>query len=120
MLAGDWIEHRRAEDRELVGWIVPEGEGFRPVDVLGRRVTAAPVEWLEAEEILDALGIGFLADRYLLSLPDGSKRPVRIAEASPDGITVVSDEFGSASAVGADSDRFRLPFPVPEELRPAR
>lgn len=120
VLPEGWIEHRRGEDREPVGWIVPDGEGFRPIDVLGRRVTAGPVEWLEAEEILDALGIGFLANRYLLSLPDGTERPVRIAEVSPEGVTVVADEFGSASAVGAGSDRFRLPFPAPEELRPTR
>jgi hypothetical protein len=117
VLPEEWIEHRRGEDREPVGWIVPEGEGFRPVDVLGRRVTPAPVEWLEAEEILDALGIGFLADRYFLRLPDGTERPVRITEASSAGITVVADEWGSASVVGADSDRFRLPFPMPAELR---
>ena len=116
MLPADWIEHRR-DDRELVGWIVPEGEGFRPVDRLGRWVTAAPVDWLEAEEILEALGIGFLADRYLLRLPDGTERPVRISEASPDGVIVVADEYGAASAVGANSDRFRLPFPAPADLR---
>lgn len=119
MLPNDWIEHRRG-DRETVGWIVPEGEGFRPIDLLGRRLTAEPVEWLQAEEMLDALGIGFLADRYVLRLADGTERPVRIAEASSDGITVVADECGSASAAGARSDTFRLPFPAPEELRPAR
>ena len=116
MLPADWIEHRR-DDREPLGWIVPEGEGFRPVDRLGRWVTAAPVDWLEAEEILEALGIGFLADRYLLRLPDGTERPVRISEASPDGVIVVADEYGAASAVGANSDRFRLPFPAPADLR---
>lgn len=120
MLPEDWIEHRRSEDREPVGWIVPDGDSFRAVDILGRPVTPEPVDWLEAEETLDALGIGFLADRYVLLLPDGTERPVRIAEASPEGITVVADEFGSASAVGARSDQFRLPFPAPEDLRPAR
>ena len=118
MLPEDWIEHRR-EDRELVGWIVPTGEGFRPVDRLGRWVTAEPVDWLEAEETLEALGIGFLAERYLLRLPDGTERPVRISEASADGVTVVADEYGSASAVGGQSDRYRLPFPAPDELTKA-
>ncbi len=118
VLPENWIEHRRSYDREPVGWIVPEGEGFSPVDILGRRLTDAPVEWLQAEEKLDAIGIGFLADRFTLTLPDGSERPVRITEASAEGITVVADEFGSASVVGTDSDRFRLPFPVPDELRP--
>ena len=118
MLADHWIEHRRSGDREPIGWIVPDGDAFIAVDVLGRRVTDTPVDWLHAEEALDALGIGFLADRYLLTLPDGSERPVRITEAGADGITVVADEFGSASAVGAGSDRFRLPFPAPDALRP--
>lgn len=118
MLPEDWIEHRR-EDGETVGWIVPDGDGFRAVDVLGRPATAEAVDWLDAEEVLETLGIGFLAHRYLLRLPDGTERPVRISEAGPRGVTVVSDEFGAASAVGAGSESFRLPFPVPEELRPA-
>ncbi|QYF73149.1 hypothetical protein [Cryobacterium sp. PAMC25264] len=79
-------------------------------------MTAGPVDWLEAEEILEDLGIGFLADRYP-SLPDGTERPVRIREASGDGIAVVADEYGAASAVGADSDRYRRPSPAPDTLR---
>jgi len=118
MLPATWIEHRR-DDREPVGWIVPDGEGFRPVDRLGRWVTDEPVDWLSAEEALEALGIGFLADRFVLRLPDGTERPVRISEAGPDGVTVVADEYGSASAVGAGSDVYRLPFPAPDTLRPA-
>lgn len=118
MLPADWIEHRRA-DGETVGWIVPDGDGFRARDLLGREATHGIVDWLEAEETLDALGIGYLADRYLLQLDDGSERPVRIAEASIRGVTVVADEFGAASAVGAVLDRFRLTFPVPPELRTA-
>ena len=94
-----------------------DGEGFRVFDLLGRERTAHPVEWLEAEELLETLGIGYLAARWVLRLPDGSERPVRISEASVRGITVVGDEFGAASAVGADLDRFRLPFPAPAALR---
>jgi hypothetical protein len=115
-LPADWIEHRR-EDGEPVGWIVPDGGGFRPVDVLGRPVAPGPVDWLEAEEALDARGLAFLAERHRLRLPDGTERPVRISQASPDGIVVVADEFGSASAVGANSQVYRLPFPAPAELR---
>lgn len=117
MLPTDWIEHRRP-DGEVLGWMAAEGEGFRVFDLLGRERTAAPVEWLEAEELLDALGIGYLADRWTLRLHDGTERPVRISEASARGITVVGDEFGAASAVGADLDRFRLPFPAPDALQP--
>jgi hypothetical protein len=124
VLPADWIEHRRA-DGEVVGWIVPDGEGFRVHDLLGRERTPAgedggvePIDWLAAEELLEGLGIGYLADRWTLRLPDGSERPVRIAEASPRGVTVVADEFGAASAVGGALERFRLPFPIAGELTP--
>jgi hypothetical protein len=112
----DWIEHRRP-DGERVGWMVPEGDAFHVVDLLGRRRTAVPVDWLEAEESLDALGIGYLADIYLLTLPDGVERRVRISEVSAARIVVVADDFGSASAVGAKPERFELPFPAPAVLR---
>lgn len=115
----DWSAHRRA-DGEHVGWIIPDGEGFRAVDLLGRMIGAPALEWVDVEDLLDALGIGYLADPYSLRLPDGSERPVRIAEVSSDGITVVADEFGMASAVGAAHDRFRLPFPAPSDLHRRR
>lgn len=117
----DWIEHRRA-DGELLGWMRADAEGFRVFDLLGRERTPAEadgaIDWLAAEELLDELGIGYLADQWTLCLPDGAERPVRIAEVSTRGITVVADEYGAASAVGADPERFRLPFPVADELRP--
>jgi hypothetical protein len=97
--------------------MVPDGHGFRVRDLLGREVTGDAVDWLEAEDMLDALGIGYLADRYALRLADGTERPVRISEASVHGVTVVADEFGAASADGATLDRFRLAFPVGRELR---
>lgn len=121
MLPLDWIEHRRA-DGELLGWMLADGDGFRVFDLLGRERRAGDadgaIDWLAAEELLDDLGIGYLADQWTLCLPDGTERPVRIAEVSVRGITVVADEFGAASAVGADLERFRLPFPVTDELRP--
>ncbi|KAA9134866.1 hypothetical protein [Microbacterium caowuchunii] len=113
----DWYPHRRP-DGEIVGWIVPDLQGFRAVDLLGRAVGSTSVDWLVAEALLEDRGIGYLADRYTLRLPDGSERPVRIAETSSEGITVVADEFGMASAVGAVHERFRLSFPAPEDLQP--
>ena len=115
MPSPDWIEHRRA-DGERVGWMIPEGDGFHLVDLLGRRITSTPLQWLDAEETLEELGIGYLADRYLLQLENG-ERTVRIGEVSTSAIIVVADDFGSASAVGAHPERFTLPFPAPETLR---
>lgn len=117
MLPAEWIEHRRA-DREVLGWMLADGGGFRVFDLLGRERTVEPIEWLAAEELLDELGMSYLAARWVLRFADGAERPVRIAEASPRGVVVVADEFGAASAVGADPERFHLPFPVGDRLTP--
>ena len=114
MTPADWIEHRRG-DRELLGWMEPAGDGFHVIDLLGRPRTDSPVDWLAAEELLEGLGIGYLADRYTLVLDDGTERLVRVGEVSTAGVTVVADDWGSASAVGANPERFRLPFPVPAQ-----
>ncbi len=113
VIPAEWIEHRR-QDGEPVGWIVPDGEFFSAVDVMGRTV-ATGLDWVEAEEALEERGLSFLAERHTLTLPDGSTRPVRISQLSPESVTVVADEFGAASAVGAHAEEFHLPFPVPEE-----
>lgn len=113
-LPDGWIEHRR-DDREVVGWIAADGDGWRPFDLLGRPASRGALEWLEAESVLESLGIGYLADRYSLVATSGA-RPVRIAEASTGRIVVVADVFGAASAVGGTPERFELPFPVPEAV----
>ncbi len=100
----------------MLGWILPEGEGYRAIDLLGRRTAVG--EWLACEEALEALGIGYLAGRYILRLDSGAERPVRIVQADPTGIVVATDEFGAASAVGSASERIALPFPIPDALRP--
>lgn len=109
----DWIEHRRS-DGERIGWIRTAGDGFVPIDLLGRELSR-PVDWLEAEELLDRGGIGYLAERYELRQPDGSWLRVRLAEVSTDRIVAKKDDFG---AVGAPQLYYSLPFPAPEELRP--
>ena len=109
----DWFEHRR-EDGELVGWIVAEGDDFATVDLLGRRRGEA-TDWLSAEERLDELGIGYLADIYAYWLTPEEWVRVRLLEVSTDGISVKEDDFGDATA---DLPRYRLPFPVDERLVP--
>ncbi|MHA7985910.1 hypothetical protein ACX9R5_08885 [Rathayibacter sp. CAU 1779] len=108
----DWIEHRRG-DRELLGWVRPEAEGFVVVDLLGRERTDA-VDWLTAEETLDALGIGYLADPYELLLDDGRWLRVRITEVSTDVIRVKRDDWG---AIDIPLIEYTVPFPMPGTLR---
>jgi len=112
----NWIEHRRS-DGEIVGWIVPAGEGFTTVDLLGRE-DLDEVAWDVAEERLEERGIGYLADKYELLLESGEWLRVVITEVSPDRIRVKEDDFG---AIGMPDQRhFELPFPMPETLRKVR
>ncbi|GGR29502.1 hypothetical protein ACFOE1_04760 [Agromyces mediolanus] len=109
----DFIEHRRP-DGELVGWLRPEGEGFVPVDLLGREHGGA-VDWLDGETLLEDLGIRYLADPYVLRLENGTELRVRITEVSTRGIVVKKDDFG---AIDAPLVRYELAWPMPPELTP--
>lgn len=114
-MRSDWIEHRRGEDGERVGWIQPDGERFIPIDLLGRPVTAA-VDWQSAEEILDELGLSYLAEPHELRLESGDWLRVRIAEVSGDSVRVKKDDWGDMTApqiyyvesLPVSADRLRL------------
>lgn len=114
MLRSDWIEHRRPGDCELLGWARPEGDGFVAIDRLGHEITDV-VDWLEAEEALDARGLHWLAGLWRLTHDDGTSTRVRIVEVSPERVVVKLDDFG---AVGAELRTWTLPFPAPDSLRP--
>ena len=110
----EWIEHRRGPDGELLGWMKPVDDGFVVVDLLGRHRTDA-VDWLEAEETLEDLGIGYLAEQYELRLESGQWLRVRLTEVSSQEIRVKKDDWGAADVPQL---YFTLPFPAPETLRP--
>ncbi|GGI43705.1 hypothetical protein BCL57_000093 [Agromyces flavus] len=112
----DWIEHRRGADGELLGWMEPAEGGFVVIDLLGRPRSDA-LDWLAAEETLDALGIGYLGEPHELRLDTGEWIRVRITEASPRGIRVKQDDWG-AQAVGSPQVFFTVEFPAPAHLRP--
>ncbi|GLU91215.1 hypothetical protein Agsp01_34700 [Agromyces sp. NBRC 114283] len=92
----------------------PEGEGFVPVDLLGRE-HGGPVDWLDGETLLEELGIRYLADPYALRLENGTELRVRITEVSTRGIVVKKDDFG---AIDAPLVRYELAWPMPPELTP--
>jgi hypothetical protein len=108
-----WIEHRRAGDRERLGWIRTDGKEFVAVDALGRDITG-PVDWLTAEEALEDHGLHWLTDPWQLRLPDGSSTRVRIVELTPDRIVVKTDDFGAGDAALRS---YVLPFPAPTSLQ---
>jgi hypothetical protein len=109
----EWIPHHRG-DRERLGWMLPEGDGFVVIDLLGRRRTDA-VDWFEAEKFLDELGIGYLADPFELLLDDGHWLRVRILEVSTDTIRVKRDDWGDLTVPLRE---YTVPFPIPDGLRP--
>lgn len=115
MLPTDWTAHRR-DDGELVGWIRPAGDDWVAVDLLGREASE-PTEWLEAEAALEARGISWLADVWMLERPDAAPLRVRMVEVTPDRVVVQTDDFG---AIEAPVDRFELAWPAPAALRPRR
>ena len=113
-MSENWIEHRRGLDGELLGWMKPVGAGFVAIDLLGRERTGV-VDWLDAEETLDDLGIGYLADPYELLLDSGDWLRVRLAELSAQEIRVKKDDWGD---MNAPQLFYTLPFPPPDTLRP--
>ena len=116
MIPADWTAHRRPDDREVVGWIRPEGDLWVGVDILGREV-GDPGEWLDMEEALEAVGLRMLADVWMLEGVDAAPLRVRIVEVTPDRVVVKTDDFG---AIDAPSTSYELPWPTPAELRPQR
>lgn len=128
--AGGTPHHR--EDGELIGWILPAGDEFgdgsgddtgdgsgdawTAIDLLGR-VAAASVPWLDAEAALEALGIGYLADPWVLDRPGVAPVRVRMLEVTPERIVVKVEDFGD---INRPTERFELAWPIPPELRAAR
>ena len=132
MLPDTWIPHRR-EDGELIGWIdmtVAEPQ-MVPIDRLGRALEPV-ADWFEAEEALEAIGLRFLAERYVYLGASGAAEPregddhdhdddeamhaitVRIAQVYDDRIVLTT------ALTDAIEDVVRevvVPFPAPAELR---
>lgn len=122
MLPDDWTPHRR-DDGELLGWIHPSGDDWVAVDLLGR-VTSDPVDWLEAEAALEAVGLAWLADVWMLEGEAAAPLRVRFVEVTPSvgaetgRVVVKVDDFGDMQR--PPTQRFTLPWPAPERLRTAR
>jgi hypothetical protein len=110
-----WIEHRRVEDNELLGYLRPfDGVPGRyvPVTVFGYAL-GDPADEYDAQKTLESVGLSYLADRWWLTL-DGRAEPisVQIVEASPDRLLVKNVDFGYEGDIGTT-----FPLHVPEAGR---
>ena len=64
-----------------------------------------------------ALGIGYLADVWMLEREGGTPLRVRMLEVTPARIVVKVDDYGDVSRA---TERFTLPWPIPAGLRAPR
>jgi hypothetical protein len=113
MLPSDWVPHLRPADREVLGWIRPDGDRWVPVSLLGHDLTGG-VEWPDAEEALETAGLAWLSGVWLLERPDDEPVRVRIVEVTPERVVVQTDDFG---AIDVPVERHVLPWPAPPSLR---
>lgn len=99
MIPSTWTPHYRLDDGELIGYLQPAEDGLVvPVTVFGYPLDEACEEWA-AEQVLEEVGLSYLADRWQLTIPEGTVRVV-ITEASPERLVLASADFHHV--VGAD------------------
>ncbi|MFI5909442.1 hypothetical protein [Dactylosporangium sp. NPDC051541] len=117
MIPQNWIEARRDEDGELLGFLRPADDEigrFVPVTVFGYAL-GGPGDEDDGRRVLEAIGLSYLADRWSLSRP-GRTDPiaVQIVEAGPQRVVVKNVDFGFEGDIGTT---FRLDTPVDGSLR---
>ena len=126
VMPDDWTPHRR-DDGELLGWIRPASEvvgaeDWIAVDLLGRAASDV-LDWLDAEAVLDARGLSWLAEIWMLERAHDEPLRVKLVEVSPPRgadtgrVVIQTDDFG---AIDVPVERFELPWPAPATLRPRR
>ena len=103
MIPRHWIEHRRAEDNELIGYLCPVADvpdQFIPLTVFGYPV-GDPADECEAQHVLQSVGLSYLGNPWLLTL-DGRSEPitVQIVEASPQRLVVKNVDYGYEGDIG--------------------
>ena len=98
MIPAHWRPHHREEDHEVLGYLAPEGDGYVPMTPFGHPVSRALPEG-RAREVLDGRGLSYLAEPWLLTLPDRDEPvTVRIVEVTPHRMRVANADYGYEEA----------------------
>lgn len=119
MIPAHWTEYRREEDRETLGYVeVIESGRFNARTLFGFPLGEFDTE-ADAERILDRIGLSYLAEPWLLTLPERAEPiSVQIVEAAPLTLTVQSVDLEYEGDYGTP---FILAVPIsPDILRPKR
>lgn len=101
MIPHDWTPYHRVDDGELVGYLRPavdDPELVTPVTLFGHPLADEPGEDWWAEQVLEDLGLSYLADRWELVREDGTTSRVVISECSPERVVVALAEFAQVIA----------------------
>ena len=118
MVPTTWRGCRREDDNELLGYVDSDQDTFQVRMIFGYPVGTQSTEE-GAERALESVGLGYLAERWLLSI-EGRDDPitVQIVEATPNEVTVKSVDYGYEGDYGTP---FILDVPTsPNQLRPER
>lgn len=103
MVPPDWLPHYRLEDSELIGYLAPADDGeVVPMTLLGTPLGAA-MSVFAAEQVLEEVGLSYLADRWWLRHDEGelagTEQQVVVVEATPELAVLANADF--APGVGA-------------------
>lgn len=92
MIPETWTPHYRLDDGELLGYLRPADDDLVvPVTVFGYPLDE-PCEPWAAENVLNDIGLSYLADHWTLQIPEGEIRVV-ISEASPERLVVANADY---------------------------
>ena len=118
MIPAHWLAYSREDDGELLGYLDDGDGGVQARTVFGHALGATG-ERADAVRVLDSVGLSYLAERWLLTLPDRDDPiTVQIVEASPERLVVTSVDYGFEGDYGTP---FTLEVPVSaSRLRPER
>jgi hypothetical protein len=118
VIPASWTPHHRTDDAELLGYLRPIEESagrYVPVTVFGSPL-AGDCDEADAQQVLESVGLGYLAGRWLLTLAQYPEPiSVEIVEAGPDRVRVQNVDF----SYGDYGQVFVLEAPVDSSLRRA-
>ncbi len=96
MIPQHWQPYYRMDDGELVGYLESVDAGLvRPRTIFGYPLAEPDTEFA-GEATLEQAGLRYLAEDWGLRQADGTRRRVRIAEASPSHLVVLNNDFRRA------------------------
>ncbi len=118
MIPSSWEPYHRDDDGELVGYLSAEPAGLVPRTLLGTPLDE-PLERFDAEQVLEEVGLSYLADPWVLTLDDGSQRRVVLVEVDAERAVVAGAAFAQVVGAPRDAgDQVELPLPT-DRLRRA-